>query len=180
MYIATTSWYYDYLVIGFASSISYYICIFFILSRSNKNVNIKPSANDASPETLPYIFYMLYLWINSCFVAKLSFVFPGLKKCNIGIISWAKFIEPYGFADLKLWCLNFVSEGLCDYWNGNETWISNVVLTARFYDNIHQVRSQSNDLESQIIFLIAGNKIKGTNQNSQKLLVSPLIEGGQP
>jgi len=35
-------------------------------------------------------------------------------------------------------------------------------------------------LESQIKFLIAGNKIKGTKQDSKKLLMSPLLEGGEP
>lgn len=120
------SWNYDYLVsnrICIFYFLLYLHMFFFILSRSNKNVDIKSSAQDASPETLPYIVYMLYLWINSCFVAKLSFVNfnPGLKQCNIGIISWAKFIDPYGFAYLIFWCYSFVSEGLCDYWNGNKT-----------------------------------------------------------
>ena len=153
MYIATTSWYYDYLVIGFASSISYYICIFFILSRSNKNVDIKPSARNSGNFT----FYLLYVICGSTRALLLNCpLFSRFKKMKHRNHILSKVYRAIWFR----WCLNFVSEGLCDYWNGNETWISNVVLTACFYDNIHQVRSQSNDLESQIIFLIAGNKIR--------------------
>ena len=49
--------------------------------------------------------------------------------------------------------------------------------TARFWNNLHHVRSKSNDWKAKKSF--GRNKTKGPKQDSQYRLRSPMPEGGE-
>ena len=58
--------------------------------------------------------------------------------------------------------------------------ISNQVRTTRFQNNLHQVRSEWKGRKTKQLKTFWSTQIKGSKQDSQNRLLSPMPEGGEP
>jgi len=61
-----------------------------------------------------------------------------------------------------------------------KTWISNLVRTTRFCDNLHQVSSKSKYLKAKQFNVLGAIQPKGLYRLAKNRLKSPMPEGGEP
>ena len=82
----------------------------------------------------------------------------------------------------QLWQINQLPQPVSKYRQsllilaGIKMQISNVVRTARFWNNLHQVRSKSKNWKVKQNKMLGSNKTKGPKQDSENRLLSPMSQ----